>query len=70
MTGKQLIIAMEYIFRNEVGGPYVEAAALLYNNNFKSYAIMRNGELKLIPEIRKYLKEEKINSDNIVFLKP
>jgi len=65
---KQLIIAMEYIFKSE-GGTHHEAAALLYNNNYKSYAITRNGELKIVPEIDTYLVEEKINSDNIVFLK-
>jgi len=70
MKVKQLIIAMEYIFNNQGSGPHVEAAALLYNNNYKSYAITRSGELKLIPQIDKYLEEEKINSDNIVFLKP
>ena len=69
MKEKQLIFAMEYIFHPESNGPHAEATALLYDNNYSSYAITRNGDLKLIPEIDKYLKEEKINSDNIVFLK-
>ena len=67
---KQLIIAMEYLLPDEGVVLHREAAGFLYHHGYKSHAITSTGELKAISVIDEYLREQKLNSDNIVFKKP
>ena len=65
---KQLKIAMEYLLPAGGSTLHHEAADLLYNNGYQSFAITRDGKLISVISIDEYLKENELTSDNVVFL--
>jgi FkbM family methyltransferase len=70
LKNKSLIIAMEYLVSTDGSKNHQDAAKILYEEGYGSFAMIKNGDLISVPLIDDYLKEMKLNSDNILFLKP
>jgi len=67
LSQRQLTIAMEYLKESEIS--HREAAQLLYDQGYSSYAILQDGTLSLRSDIEQYLTQKNLTSDNIIFLK-
>jgi len=69
LKNKSLVIAMEYLLPAEGSKYHQDAAEILYATGYSSHAIHIDGQLIYISKIDDYLKEMKINSDNIIFIR-
>jgi FkbM family methyltransferase len=62
-------VVLEFLNENRSNESHRNAATLLYNADYQSFSIDKNGELQPCPAIEKYLTDNNIDSDNIVFAK-
>ncbi len=63
------IIAMEYLSNERGNESHVEAEKLLKSFGYTPHIINENGTLQTINKINNYLSDNKLESDNIVFVK-
>lgn len=65
------IIAMEYLIDDRINREHKKAVAFLTDYGYKTYLINELGQLeeKTIAEIDRFLQEQQLESDNIVFKK-
>lgn len=63
------IIVMEYLEPNRQNEPHRAAVEFLHNLSYQYFIINQNGTLESCPDIEAYLLANKLESDNIVFLK-
>lgn len=69
LTLNNPVLIMEYLADERNNSNHKQACALLYSLNYKSYIILAKGELQVCHNIDEYFYSEKIDSDNIVFMK-
>ena len=66
---KKLTIAMEYLLPVGDSRLHHNAADILYENQYKSFAISPDGSLKPVDDIDRHLESSGLSSDNIIFKK-
>ena len=64
-----LTIAMEYLSNTSESGTHANAAEILASAGYQAHAIDRHGALQPVENIDKYLAENHLTSDNVVFIK-
>ncbi len=69
LAEKELIIAMEYLASDKEDNPHALAAHMLKEAGYQANQIDPDGRLIPIEDIDHYLKEKKIASDNVVFVR-
>lgn len=63
------IIILEFIANSRSNENHLKAASLLHSWQYKSYSINTDGSLQLQIDLEAYLNLQKLDSDNIVFIK-
>jgi FkbM family methyltransferase len=69
LDSKHLTIAMEFQYPKTFNSPHVEAANILYRVGYDSFGIQQDGNLIPVESIEIYMKNNHLESDNIVFRK-
>ncbi|MEO5906133.1 MAG: FkbM family methyltransferase [Saprospiraceae bacterium] len=69
LAEKDLLIAMEYLVSDQQINSHAMAANMLKKAGYQSCQIDANGKLIPVDDIDEYLKEKKLGSDNVVFVK-
>lgn len=63
------IMVIEFLSEARGNEEHLKARQLLLENGYHSYSISQNGSLSPVSDIEAYLKDQKVDSDNIVFKK-
>lgn len=69
LDSTHLIIVMEFLFPKTLNSPHVNAAKMLHQRGYDSFGIQNDGTLIPIESIESYMKNNTLESDNIVFRK-
>jgi FkbM family methyltransferase len=69
LSNKELLIAMEYLASDMEDNPHALAANMLKGAGYQANQMDADGKLIPLDDINHYLKEKKLESDNVVFIK-
>jgi FkbM family methyltransferase len=69
LKDKNLIVIMEYLESADSDSLHHQAVRLFEKHNYLPHAIRPDGTLSILQDIDLYLKETKLDSDNLVFVK-
>lgn len=63
------VIVMEFLSSERHNTAHTRAVTLLYQQRYQPWAIDKDGKLKQVADISFYMRQNKFDSDNIVFIK-
>ena len=69
LAERDFTIVTEYLYSQEANSAHHHATDFLLEAGYKPYSISMDGSVRFIDQIDSYMAEEKLDSDNIVFMK-